>query len=54
MEMDMKIMLDPENIDNKAVLKPGNNETRLPLIIKEKSVPVSNLSYGLICITFHY
>ncbi|XP_052665069.1 IQ domain-containing protein H isoform X5 [Harpia harpyja] len=40
MEMDMKIMLDPENIDNKAVLKPQNYETRLPLIIKEKSAPM--------------
>ncbi|XP_029868808.1 IQ domain-containing protein H isoform X6 [Aquila chrysaetos chrysaetos] len=40
MEMDMKIMLDPENIDNKAVLKPQNYETRLPLIIAEKSAPM--------------
>ncbi|NXJ55367.1 IQCH protein, partial [Spizaetus tyrannus] len=40
MEMDMKIMLDPENIDNKAVLKPQNYETRLPLIIEEKSAPM--------------
>ncbi|XP_055672031.1 IQ domain-containing protein H [Falco peregrinus] len=39
-EMDMKIMLDPENIDNKAVLKQQNYETRLPLITKKKSAPM--------------
>ncbi|NWH62078.1 IQCH protein, partial [Geococcyx californianus] len=36
LEMDMKIMLDPENISNKAALKQ-NDETRLPLITKKKS-----------------
>ncbi|XP_026712120.1 IQ domain-containing protein H isoform X4 [Athene cunicularia] len=36
-EMDMKIMLDSENIDNKAGLKQQNYETRLPLITKKKS-----------------
>ncbi|NWH81602.1 IQCH protein, partial [Piaya cayana] len=36
LEMDMKIMLDPENISGKAVLKK-NDETRLPLITKKKS-----------------
>lgn len=41
--MDLKIMLDPENISNKAVLKEQNYETRLPLITKKKSAPVSNL-----------
>ncbi|XP_075620237.1 IQ domain-containing protein H [Balearica regulorum gibbericeps] len=40
LEMDMKIMLDPENINNKAVLKQQNYETRLPLITKKKSTPV--------------
>ena len=43
--MDMKIVLDQENIDNKAVLKQQNCETRLPLITKKKSAPVSNLYY---------
>ncbi|XP_010145615.1 PREDICTED: IQ domain-containing protein H, partial [Eurypyga helias] len=38
-EKDMKIMLDPENINNKAVLKHQNYETRLPLISKKKSAP---------------
>ncbi|NXL30754.1 IQCH protein, partial [Glaucidium brasilianum] len=36
-EMDMKIMLDSENINNKAGLKQQNYETRLPLITKKKS-----------------
>ncbi|NXY45350.1 IQCH protein, partial [Ceuthmochares aereus] len=36
LEMDVKIMLDPENINDKAVLKK-NDETRLPLITKKKS-----------------
>ncbi|XP_054069484.1 IQ domain-containing protein H isoform X1 [Rissa tridactyla] len=40
LEMDMKIMLDPENINNKAVLKQQNYETKLPLITKKKSDPV--------------
>ncbi|NXI15840.1 IQCH protein, partial [Irena cyanogastra] len=39
-EMDFKIMLDPENMDNKAGLKHPNDETRLPLITKKKSAPV--------------
>lgn len=42
LEMDMKIMLDPENINKKAVLKPQNYEIRLPLITKKRPVPVSN------------
>ncbi|NXN22069.1 IQCH protein, partial [Nycticryphes semicollaris] len=40
LEMDMKIMLDPENINNKAVLKPQSCETKLPLINKKKSDPM--------------
>ncbi|KAM9374882.1 IQ domain-containing protein H [Phaethornis superciliosus] len=43
LEMDMKIMLDSENINNKAVLKQQNCETRLPLITKKKSAPVCSL-----------
>ncbi|NWI36383.1 IQCH protein, partial [Picathartes gymnocephalus] len=39
-EMDFKIMLDPENMDNKAGLKHPNSETRLPLITKKKSPPM--------------
>lgn len=42
LETDMKIMLDPENINKKAVLKPQNYEIRLPLITKKRPVPVSN------------
>ncbi|NWH92160.1 IQCH protein, partial [Aegithalos caudatus] len=38
-EMDFKIMLDPENMDNKAALKHPNDETRLPLITKKESAP---------------
>ncbi|NXM77134.1 IQCH protein, partial [Serilophus lunatus] len=40
MEMDIKIMLDPENMENKAGLKHQSEETRLPLIAKKKSAPV--------------
>ncbi|XP_010074988.1 PREDICTED: IQ domain-containing protein H-like, partial [Pterocles gutturalis] len=40
LEMDMKIMLDPENFNNKAVLKQQNHETRLPHIPKKKSAPM--------------
>ncbi|KFO88020.1 IQ domain-containing protein H, partial [Buceros rhinoceros silvestris] len=40
MEIDMKIMLDLENTDNKAGLKQQNCETRLPLITKKKSAPM--------------
>uniref|UniRef100_A0A8B9TNY8 IQ motif containing H n=1 Tax=Anas platyrhynchos TaxID=8839 RepID=A0A8B9TNY8_ANAPL len=40
LEMDMKIMLDPENINKKAVLKPQNYEIRLPLITKKRPVPM--------------
>lgn len=53
--MDFKIMLDPENVENKAGLKLPNDETRLPLIAKKKSVPVSNFYdfmsqlYALLC-----
>lgn len=43
--MDVKIMLEPENMDNKAGLKHPNIETRLPLITKKKSAPVSNFYY---------
>ncbi|NWX64395.1 IQCH protein, partial [Promerops cafer] len=39
-EMDFKIMLDPENTDSKAGLKHPNDETRLPLITKKKSAPM--------------
>ncbi|KFV53067.1 IQ domain-containing protein H, partial [Tyto alba] len=39
-EMDMKIMLDPENINNKAGLIRQNYETQLPLITEKKSVPM--------------
>lgn len=55
--MDFKIMLDPENVDNKAGLEHPNDETRLPLIAKKKSAPVSNfyyfmcLLYALLCTT---
>ncbi|XP_068266670.1 IQ domain-containing protein H [Nyctibius grandis] len=40
LEMDMKIMLDPETINNKAVLKHQDYETRLPLITKKKTAPM--------------
>ncbi|NXC71324.1 IQCH protein, partial [Anhinga anhinga] len=40
LEMDMKIMLDPENTNNKAGLKQQNYETRLPLITKKKPAPM--------------
>ncbi|XP_030353239.1 IQ domain-containing protein H isoform X2 [Strigops habroptila] len=39
-EMEMKIMLHPENTHNKAGSKQQNNETRLPLITKKKSAPM--------------
>ncbi|NXX95003.1 IQCH protein, partial [Centropus bengalensis] len=39
LEMGVKIMLDPENINHKAVLKQ-NEETRLPLITKKKPAPM--------------
>lgn len=42
LEMDMKLMLDPENISKKAVLKQQSYETRLPRITKKKPAPVSN------------
>ncbi|NWV94377.1 IQCH protein, partial [Machaerirhynchus nigripectus] len=45
-EMDVKIMLDPENMDNKAGLKHPNNETRLPLITKKKSAPMCSQKIG--------
>ncbi|NWR00752.1 IQCH protein, partial [Paradoxornis webbianus] len=45
-EMDFKIMLDPENTDNKAALKHPNDETRLPLITKKKSVPMCSQKSG--------
>ncbi|NXE37952.1 IQCH protein, partial [Ptilorrhoa leucosticta] len=45
-EMDVKIMLDPENMDNKGGLKHPNNETRLPLITKKKSAPVCSQRTG--------
>ncbi|XP_040426364.1 IQ domain-containing protein H isoform X8 [Cygnus olor] len=40
LEMDMKIMLDPENINKKAVLKQQSYEIRLPLITKKRPVPM--------------
>ncbi|NWY59502.1 IQCH protein, partial [Chionis minor] len=40
LEMDMKIMLDPENMNNKAGLNQQNYETKLPLITKKKSDPM--------------
>ncbi|NWS42446.1 IQCH protein, partial [Probosciger aterrimus] len=40
LEMDMKIMLHPENTDNKADLKQQKNETKLPLITMKKSAPM--------------
>ncbi|NWV78759.1 IQCH protein, partial [Dasyornis broadbenti] len=45
-EMDIKIMLDPENMDNKAALKHPNDETRLPLITKKKSAPMCRQKAG--------
>ncbi|NWZ94133.1 IQCH protein, partial [Nesospiza acunhae] len=45
-EMDFKVMLDPENVDNKAGLKHPNDETRLPLIAKKKSAPVCSEKTG--------
>ncbi|XP_053844608.1 IQ domain-containing protein H isoform X10 [Vidua macroura] len=45
-EMDFKIMLDPENVDNKAGLKHPNDETKLPLIAKKKSAPVCRKKTG--------
>nr|XP_031361576.1 IQ domain-containing protein H [Lonchura striata domestica] len=45
-EMDFKIMLGPENVDNKAGLKHPNDETRLPLIAKKKSAPVCSQKIG--------
>ncbi|NXA62201.1 IQCH protein, partial [Mohoua ochrocephala] len=45
-EVDVKIMLDPENTDNKAGLKHPNNETRLPLITKKKSAPMCSQKIG--------
>ncbi|XP_039933029.1 IQ domain-containing protein H isoform X2 [Hirundo rustica] len=45
-EMDFKIMLDPENTDNKAGLKHPNDETRLPLITKQKSAPMCSQKTG--------
>ncbi|KAK1198456.1 IQCH protein, partial [Pygoscelis papua] len=46
LEMDMKIMLDPENISNTTVLKQQNYETRLPLITKKKSAPMCSQKIG--------
>ncbi|RLW03546.1 hypothetical protein DV515_00006514 [Chloebia gouldiae] len=45
-EMDFKIMLDPENVENKAGLKHPNDETRLPLIAKKNSAPVCSQKTG--------
>ncbi|NXG25251.1 IQCH protein, partial [Grallaria varia] len=39
-EMDVKIMLDPDNMENKAGLRHQNDETRLPLITRKKSAPM--------------
>ncbi|OXB68995.1 hypothetical protein ASZ78_003464 [Callipepla squamata] len=40
LEMDMNVMLDPENISKKAVLKQQSYETRLPRIAETKPAPV--------------
>ncbi|NWS14678.1 IQCH protein, partial [Pachyramphus minor] len=45
-EMDIKIMLEPENMENKAALKHQNDETRLPLITKTKSAPLCSQKTG--------
>ncbi|NWT00503.1 IQCH protein, partial [Mionectes macconnelli] len=45
-EMDIKIMLDPENMENKAALKHQNDETRLPLLTKKKSAPLCSQKTG--------
>ncbi|KFW80303.1 IQ domain-containing protein H, partial [Manacus vitellinus] len=45
-EMDIKIMLDPENMENKAGVKHQNDETRLPLITKKKSAPLCSQKTG--------
>ncbi|NXY14409.1 IQCH protein, partial [Atrichornis clamosus] len=45
-EMDITIVLDPENMDNKAGVKHQNHETRLPLIIKKKSAPMCSQKTG--------
>ncbi|NXR59721.1 IQCH protein, partial [Rhadina sibilatrix] len=45
-EMDFKIMLDPENMDNKAGSKHLNDETKLPLITKKKSAPMCSQKTG--------
>ncbi|XP_059714713.1 IQ domain-containing protein H isoform X3 [Haemorhous mexicanus] len=45
-EMDFKIMLDPESVENKAGLKHPNDDTRLPLIAKKKSAPVCSQRTG--------
>ncbi|XP_014730029.1 PREDICTED: IQ domain-containing protein H [Sturnus vulgaris] len=45
-EMDFKIMLDSENMDNKAGLKHPSEETRLPLITKKKSAPMCSQRSG--------
>ncbi|NXF81647.1 IQCH protein, partial [Sclerurus mexicanus] len=39
-ETDVKIVLDPDNMENKAGLRHQNDETRLPLITKKKSAPM--------------
>ncbi|NXK38549.1 IQCH protein, partial [Piprites chloris] len=45
-DMDIKIMLEPENMENKAGLKHQNDETRLPLITKKKSAPMCSHKTG--------
>ncbi|NWW39264.1 IQCH protein, partial [Panurus biarmicus] len=45
-EMDFKIMLDPENTDNKAGLKHPKDEARLPLITKKRSAPMCSQKTG--------
>ncbi|XP_032926416.1 IQ domain-containing protein H isoform X1 [Catharus ustulatus] len=44
--MDFKVVLDPENTDNKPALKHPNEETRLPLITKKKSAPLCRQEPG--------
>ncbi|NXA36205.1 IQCH protein, partial [Eudromia elegans] len=41
LEMNVKIMLEPENVDTKAVLKQDSGN-RLPLITKKKPAPMCN------------
>ncbi|XP_072201804.1 IQ domain-containing protein H [Excalfactoria chinensis] len=46
LEVDMKIVLDPENINKKAVSKQQSCETRLPRITKKKPAPTRSQKAG--------